>query len=158
MHEGYTDNYYMQMVQNIRRYKGVRPIPIQKGYHEIKIDGNFSEWRKITNEFRDTRNDVFHRDALGYSGIHYVNQSGRNDIVTSKVAVDSKNLYFYVETSNKITSHTDNNWMLLFIDVDNDSETGWYGYDFVVNKNVIDNKTTTISKYDSTNPFIIGLE
>ncbi len=153
MHEGYTDNYYMQMVQNIRRYKGVRPIPIQKGYHEIKIDGNFSGWRKITNEFRDTRNDVFHRDALGYSGIHYVNQSGRNDIVTSKVAVDSKNLYFYVETSNKITSHTDNNWMLLFIDVDNDSETGWYGYDFVVNKNVIDNKTTTISKYDSSNPY-----
>ncbi|MEI2723003.1 MAG: hypothetical protein V9H26_05515 [Verrucomicrobiota bacterium] len=27
MKGGYTDNYYMQMAQNIRRYKGVRPIP-----------------------------------------------------------------------------------------------------------------------------------
>lgn len=153
MHEGYTDNYYMQMAQNIRRYKGIRPIPRQKGYHEIKIDGNFSEWKEITNEFRDTRNDVFHRDALGYAGKHYVNESGRNDIITSKVAVDSKNLYFYVETSNKITAHTDKNWMLLFIDADNDSKTGWHGYDFIVNKNVIDNNTTTISKYDGTNPY-----
>lgn len=153
MHEGYTDNYYMQMVQNIRRYKGIRPIPQQKGYDEIKIDGNFSEWKEITNEFRDTRKDVFHRDALGYAGIHYENESGRNDIVTSKVAVDSKNLYFYVETSNKITGHTDKNWMLLFIDADNDSKTGWHGYDFVVNKNVIDNNTTTISKYDGANPY-----
>jgi hypothetical protein len=28
MRGGYTDNYYMQMARNIRRYKGVRPIPV----------------------------------------------------------------------------------------------------------------------------------
>ena len=27
MKDGYTDNYYMQMAQNIRLYKGVRPVP-----------------------------------------------------------------------------------------------------------------------------------
>ena len=32
MRGGYTDNYYMQMVQNIRRYKGVRPTPLHRGY------------------------------------------------------------------------------------------------------------------------------
>ena len=27
MKGGYTDNYYMQMAENIRQYKGIRPIP-----------------------------------------------------------------------------------------------------------------------------------
>ena len=36
MRGGYTDNYYMQMVQNIRRYKGVRPTPLHRGYSTTK--------------------------------------------------------------------------------------------------------------------------
>jgi hypothetical protein len=54
-----------------------------------------------------------------------------------------------VETAEKLTSHTGNNWMLLLIDADNNSETGWYGYDFIVNKNVVDEKTTMLMRYDS---------
>jgi len=40
---GYTDNYYMQMAQNLRRYKGARPIPRLEGYAEAKADGDFGE-------------------------------------------------------------------------------------------------------------------
>ncbi|WP_423128726.1 hypothetical protein [Gaoshiqia sp. Z1-71] len=147
MKGGYTDNYYMQMAQNIRKYKGIRPIPNQKGYHSVKADGDFGEWKKIRNEFRDTRGDIFHRDAIGYAGIHYVNSSGRNDLITAKVAVDKKNIGFYAETSDKLTSHDGNNWMLLLIDADNNPETGWHGYDFLINKNVKDEKTTTLMRY-----------
>lgn len=39
--------------------------------------------------------------------------------------------------------------MLLLIDADNDSSTGWYGYDFVINKKVKDGRTTTLMRYDS---------
>ena len=34
MKGGYTDNYYMQMAQNIRRYKGVRPVPVNRHIHK----------------------------------------------------------------------------------------------------------------------------
>ncbi len=149
MKDGYTDNYYMQMAQNIRRYKGVRPIPEQAGFTSIKIDGRFTDWNKIENEFRDTRNDTFHRDALGYAGIYYVNNSGRNDIVTSKVAVDKQNISFYAETSEKLSNPNDDNWMLLLIDADQNPETGWYGYDFLVNKKIKDEKTTTLMRYNA---------
>ena len=149
MKGGYTDNYYMQMAQNIRRYKGVRPIPEQAGFTSIKIDGRFSDWDKIENEFRDTRHDTFHRDAMGYAGIHYVNNSGRNDIITSKVAVDKQNISFYVETGEKLSSPDNDNWMLLLIDADQDPQTGWYGYDFLINKKVKDEKTTTLMRYES---------
>ena len=145
---GYTDNYYMQMAQNIRKYKGVRPIPEQKGLHPVKIDGKFGDWEEITNEFRDTRGDIFHRDAIGYAGIHYTNNSGRNDMITSKVVVDKKNISFYAETSAALTPHTDNNWMLLLIDADNNPQTGWYGYDYLVNQKVKSENTTTLMRYD----------
>lgn len=149
MKGGYTDNYYMQMAQNIRKYKGVRDIPVQRGYRKIEIEGKFNDWEKIENKFRDTKGDTFQRDAIGYAGIHYTNTSGRNDIITAKVAVGGEKISFYVETAEKLTSHTGNNWMLLLIDADNNSETGWYGYDFIVNKNVVDEKTTMLMRYDS---------
>lgn len=137
MKGGYTDNYYMQMAQNIRRYKGARAIPKHNGYRKIKIDGTFSDWDNVKIEYRDTKGDVTHRDYNGYGGNHYINNSGRNDILRSKVAVDKNNIYFYVETASNLTNSSDSNWMLLFIDADNNSTTGWYGYDFVINKNII---------------------
>ena len=86
MKGGYTDNYYMQMAQNIRRYKGVRPIPEMNGLAEMAIDGEFADWGAVGVEYRDTAGDTFHRNYKGYGGLHYTNDSGRNDIITCKAA------------------------------------------------------------------------
>jgi hypothetical protein len=147
MKGGYTDNYYMQMAENIRRYKGARPIPQLHGVHKIKIDDSFDDWTSVDVEYRDTVGDTFHRDYDGYGGLHYTNNTGRNDIVTSKVAVDSDTVYFFVETQDVLTPHTGSNWMLLLIDADLNPNTGWSGYDFLVNKRVVDDKTTTLMRY-----------
>ena len=147
MKGGYTDNYYMQMAQNIRRYKGIRPIPELKGLNEIQIDGDFVDWAGVATEYRDTVGDTFHRDYPGYGGLHYKNNSGRNDIVTAKVAMAKEKVCFYAETSAPLTAHTDNNWMLLLIDADKNHDTGWYGYDYLVNKKVTDEKATTVMRY-----------
>ncbi len=149
MKGGYTDNYYMQMAQNLRRYKGARPIPRHKGYVAIDIDGDLEDWKDVAVEYRDTIGDVAHRDHPGYSGLHYTDASGRNDIITSKVAVDAERVHFWVETNNPLTPCTDPNWMLLLIDADNDASTGWYGYDFLVNKRVIDAETTTLMRWEA---------
>lgn len=157
MKGGYADNYYMQMAENIRRYKGIRPIPEMKGYNHITIDGDFADWRKVGIEYRDTRGDTVHRDYKGYGGLHYVNNSGRNDIITCKVAVDKKNVYFYSETSGKLSPSTDHNWMYLLIDADKNPNTGWYGYDYIINKKVLDGTTTTLMEYhpeDPQNPWV----
>ncbi len=147
MKGGYTDNYYMQMAQNIRRYKGVRPIPENKGYNRVTVDGDFEDWTKVKVEYRDTRGDTAHRDAYGYANIHYTDSTGRNDILMSKVAVDADNVSFYVETAEDITPSTDSNWMLLLIDSDRNSSTGWYGYDILINKNVTDASTSEVLAY-----------
>jgi hypothetical protein len=66
--------------------------------------------------------------------------------------VDEDNVYFYAETSAPLTPHTGNNWMLLLIDADGNHDTGWYGYDFLVNKKILDDKTTTLMRYDAASP------
>jgi hypothetical protein len=147
MKDGYTDNYYMQMAENIRRYKGIRPIPEVVGLHRIKIDGSFTDWAGVKVEYRDTVGDTFHRDYDGYGGLHYKNDTGRNDLITSKVAVDRDRVYFYAETKETISPHTGTNWMLLLIDADQDPKTGWYGYDYLINQRVVDHQTTTIRRY-----------
>ena len=148
MKGGYTDNYYMQMAQNIRRYKGVRPIPELKGYQATAIDGRFADWSAVKTEYRDTIGDTAHRDYNGYGGLHYTNTSGRNDIVTCKVAVDRKSVSFYAETRSALTPHTDKNWMLLLIDSDRDPSTGWFGYDLLINQRVVDSKKTSVMRWD----------
>lgn len=149
MKDGYTDNYYMQMAQNIRRYKGVAPIPKNKGFNPINMGNGFNDWNKIETEFRDTQGDVFHRDYNGYNGLHYTNTSGRNDFLTSKVSVDKGNIYFFAQTDNAISPYTDKHWMMLFIDKDANTQTGWYGYDFAVNMKVKSDRVTTLMKYDN---------
>lgn len=147
MKGGYTDNYYMQMAENIRRYKGARPIPASHGFTPIHIDGDFADWEPVATEYRDTRGDTVHRDADGYGGTHYTDRSGRNDIVTSKVAMDADNVYFYAETADALTSSRGRNWMLLFLDADHNPATGWHGYDFLINHTVTGNATTTLMRY-----------
>lgn len=45
---------------------------------------------------------------------------------------DAEYIYFYVETASAMTSPQDENWMMLFIDIDRNKSTGWEGYDYVV--------------------------
>lgn len=147
MKDGYRDNYYMQMVQNIRRYKGIREHSIETAHTDISVDGNFSDWEQAGNEFLDAIGDTRHREHNGYGGLKYTNNSGRNDIMSSKVALDADSLYFYVQTVYEMTSSEDPNWMLLFIDVDRNKGTGWEGYDYVINKGDISPTRSTLMQW-----------
>ncbi len=147
MKDGYTDNYYMQMAQNIRKYKGVRQQVINTEISNIIVDNDYSDWALDTIEYRDAIGDTRHRNHNGYGGLEYTDTTGRNDIMCSKVAYDNDSLYFYVKTVRDLTSHNDSNWMLLFIDIDRNKATGWEGYDYIINKGVNSSTQTTLKKW-----------
>lgn len=127
-----SDNYYYQLAEYIRRYKGARSAaPVQ-----ARTMTSLADWKNVTAEYRDAVGDPVQRDHAGWGGLRYVNHTGRNDIVAAKVSLDAKNVYFYVRTYAKLTSHTDPNWMLLYINAGSAAGTGWLGYDFVVNRQV----------------------
>ncbi|SEA45644.1 hypothetical protein SAMN05660909_02036 [Chitinophaga terrae (ex Kim and Jung 2007)] len=134
MKGGHNDNYYYQLVANIRRFKGM-PAPGKASPEKtIKIDGEFAEWQNVTPLFKAHKGSTLHRDADGFKGTHYTNTTGRNDIVAARTARDKDYVYFYVETAAPLTPSSDPAWMRLFIDVDREKSTGWEGYDLVVNR------------------------
>lgn len=142
----YTDNYYYQLISNVRKYKGVRAPETPSAAKTITIDGSFSDWSDVGPEFRDTIGDTVRRDYNGWGTLHYSNITGRNDIVKCKVARDANNIYFYAETKATLTLYTGTNWMLIFLDTDQNPYTGWYGYDYVVNYGGLNATTTTIKR------------
>lgn len=135
MRGGHGDNYYYQMIANIRRFKGVPAVvqepamPVKK----MKVDGVFEDWQSVKG-YQATRGNTLHRDSKGWGDLVYQNKSGRNDIVDVRVAHDKKNIYFYVACAEPITPSTDRSWMRLYIDIDRKRESGWEGYDFVLNR------------------------
>lgn len=151
MKGGHTDNYYYQMVANIRKFKGMNAPQAFSASKTINVDGSFAEWNTVTPLFKDPIGDVMHRNFKGYDiTTTLTNNTGRNDIIESRATFDANNVYFYVKTAQTITAHTDPNWMLLFIDVDRNKGTGWEGYDYVVNLGVNSETQTTIKQWDGT--------
>jgi len=131
---GHGDNYYLQLIANVRRYKGVPELPKASAPKTIALAGSFNQWTDVQPEFRDYVGDTQPRHFAGSGGRFYTNNSGRNDLWVMKVARDATNLYFYVKTVKAITPSTGSNWMWLMIDVDQNAATGWAGYDFIVNR------------------------
>jgi len=127
------DVYYLQLVDRVRKFKGMTPAEEATEEKSIKLR-NFKDWEGVGPYFASYKGNTMHRDHEGRYDQYYVNTSGRNDITGAKVARDSKYVWFYVETAEALTSKKDPHWMQLFIDVDRDKATGWNGYDFVVNR------------------------
>lgn len=111
------DNYYLQMVDYIARFKGTTGKVRKNENVTIDIDGDFSQWDsdKITAVYKDYENDVVDRNCSDFGSGTLTDTSGRNDLVKMKVAGDKDKIYFYAETAEKLTPSTEKNWMSLFV-------------------------------------------
>lgn len=153
----YRDNIYMQLVNNIRKYKGVQPMPTHNTPSDITITTDFSAWDGVSAVFYDDKGDTFHRDHVSFgSDLTYSNTTGRNDIIESKVAFDANNIYFYVKTASPLSPHTDNQWLNLLIDSDCDHSTGWNGFDLIANHSIISEGTTSLKQNTDASTFSWG--
>jgi hypothetical protein len=142
----HTDNYYYQLVDGIRRYKGVRPLPQASPARTMDLNGTFRQWDTVMPEYRDHLYDTIHRvNERGWgSAGPYTNTCGRNEFVSLKVARDISHIYFYARTRAPLTPRTDPNWMLLFLNTDHDKTTGWEGYNYLLNSTVLDQYRTSV--------------
>ncbi len=148
MKGGYSDNFFYQLAGHLRKYKGMTPNEKTQPAKHVSIDGKFKEWIDVKPVFKDFEGDVLPRDSDGAPlKHHYTNTTGRNDIVESRISYDAKKVYFYVKTAQNMTSFKDKNWMMLFIDQDRNKQTGWEGYDFVVNMDVTSASKTTLKAW-----------
>ncbi len=130
MEGGYGDNYYMQMISYIRKYKGTYGnAPVTK--LTIDVTMGFAQWNDVPSYYKDFTGDIAARDYNGFGSEHYTDSTGRNDIEEMKVSEDNDNIYFFVKTVDDIVTAKGKNWMNLYISTD--SSGGWHGYNFVLN-------------------------
>jgi hypothetical protein len=146
MRGGHGDNYYCQLVGDIRRFKGVPRFPRSTPPRTIHVSEGFDQWEGVGPLFRDDAGDSPLRDHDGAGGLHYENRSGRNDLVEMKVASDKDNIYFYLRTREPIKPQERPRGLWLLIDLDQDPRTGWEGFDYIVNRSVDEDGTSWLER------------
>ncbi|MCL2300100.1 MAG: hypothetical protein FWC27_08160, partial [Firmicutes bacterium] len=112
------DDYYYQLCGYIRRYKGVRPTPVYRA-------GDEAVYYAYTG-------NTFGRDDIGYGGIRYTDDTGRNDITLAKVSRDADHLVFTAECAEDLTPGTDSAWMRLFVGTG--GGPAWEGFQYVIGR------------------------
>jgi hypothetical protein len=148
MKGGYGDSYYYQLVSRIRKYKGMPAVTIASAPKTLTIDGDFAEWTSVQPRYLDPAGDTEHRNYRNCDNSQtYVNATGRNDIVESRISHDVENLYFYVKLNDNATPSSDAQWLELWIDADRNHVTGWQGFDYQV-EGVISNGKRILKKWN----------
>jgi hypothetical protein len=131
MKGGSNDNFYLQMIQNVRKFKFVEGNNAPKPYITIATE---NDWQQV-EAYRDFAGDAMPRNFPAAAGSHvYVDNSARNDITEIKVAHDVNNVYFMVKTLEDITQYnsTDVNWMNILINTGEGAS--FEGYQYIINR------------------------
>ncbi len=142
----YFDNYYIQLMYNINKYKGTAPAIIQKQRPDNYIN-TMTDWADVQVEYLDASGDTVDRSGGGFGGSVYIDTSGRNDIVSSKVCYDSNNVYFYVKCAKDIVSDNSGTRLQLYLNTDYNT-TGWYGYDYTISSIIDTSGKVSVNKHN----------
>ena len=153
MEGGYGDNYYLQMISYIRRYKGVSG-GVAGETRTIDVENGFSQWNDVKAYYRDYTNDTVSRSNSVFEVKR--DSTGRNDFDEMKVCEDSANIYFFVKTVKNITAPSGNDfskrtWMTLYISTD--LSKGWKGANYVVNYAAPDNGRTAVGRLSDSDTY-----
>lgn len=138
------DHYYYQLVDYIRKYKGVSPLPPIDEPVTVNVETG-EGWDKVSRTYESYPNDTGDRNERGYKDAAtgeyriYTNDTGRNDIVRCKATYDEMNVYFMAETKDELTPYTDRAWMSLYIEVASVDGTArelpnWESFNYAVNR------------------------
>lgn len=132
------DNYYYQLVTNIRKYKGIAKTTFNN--KPVTIN-SISDWNNANITSYNHYEGGMTRDITGFGynlEERYVNKTFRNDIIKTKVSYDSSNIYFYVETVNNLTAYNSDKWMRLLIDTKNSTTSkdtdNWEEFEYIINR------------------------
>ncbi len=125
MRGGYFDNYYMQMVSYVRRYKGSLPC-----------ETNPCEKTEVYENFSD--GDI-PRDAMGQID-RYTNYTQRNAIKSISVSHTKETVTFTITAKKDIVKDSRGSFMSIYV-----SNGAAPGFDFVINKKPdFENNTTGV--------------
>ncbi len=149
MKGGYQDNFYLQLVKNVRKFKLSGVANNRYPMKTVKIRrANEKTWGGVGAVYIDLRGDAIPRNFTNAAGTGvYTDSSNRNDITEIRVAHDRKHVYFMIKTATDITEHngTDLNWMNILVSGDS-TKPSFAGYTYILNRKPGKNGKTSVER------------
>lgn len=133
----YQDAFIIQLIQNIRKFKGLNEKFKAPDKATIDIKGDVSQWDKIRNTYINISETETGRDSNSVDFKYkYVQEKPRNIIKEVKITHDKNNAYIMIKCVDDIISDTDENWMNVFIGTNDVKLQGWECYNYVIGRSV----------------------
>ena len=132
--DGYGDNFYLQNMRNTRAFKNGKSAIFVAKKASPALD-NASAWEK-GRTYLDVSGEVVARNHRNTDGsANYVNDTNRNDVVSTQVVNDGEYLYIRITTRDDIIidAQAENNLNIL-LSVKGSTAPAWEGYQFILNR------------------------
>ncbi len=141
MNGGYLDNCYLQLVKNIRAYKGAGSEKVETETSKRDFT-NPAAWSKAV-PYADLVKETEPRNHIGAGSNVYKNNTGRNDIEEVRAATTADSICFYVSTASALTERAvgDLRYMNVWLGIEGKSG-GWNNLQYVINRSEADGKAS----------------
>jgi hypothetical protein len=136
MKGGYQDAFYLQLISNIRKYKGTDES-VEKGKQQtIRIDGDPGQWKTVSYRLNNIgANDVARLNLGAAKTVHYEQKAPENLLQEVKVANDEQNVYFYIRGKNDFAAPENrDNWLNILTGAGEPSLKSWESYDYIIGR------------------------
>lgn len=147
---GYQDAFYLQLIANIRRYKGIiEKQPEPNTPKKIDIQGSLTQWNDVKYIVRNTDHKFIARDAFGGSNtVRYSQAAPVNKLTEIRVAHDREHIYFYLKGKDTFNDYDGaGNWLNVFVGTGKPSRKGWESYEYVIGRKA-ENDEVSIEKLE----------
>ena len=136
MKGGYGDNYYMQLVDNIRKFKGITVDDTDNVMLFARSSAeSASDVSALKAKFVDISGDAVKRTDKSVGETYdYTNETNRNNIVETRVGNDGYNLYIAITCKGNLTEYQsgDESYMNVYLAMG--GANSWEGYNYVVGR------------------------
>lgn len=133
MKGGYEDSFYMQLCDNVRRYKGVNEQVRKPDTATINVSGDIAQWDGIRNSYKAITSQSIERNSRSVDRkIKYIQEAARNNIQEVKLTNDSEKLYFMIRSQSDVAQSASPDFMNIYLGIGDLELKGWNGYEYVL--------------------------
>jgi hypothetical protein len=144
MRGGYEDAFYIQLIKNVRKYKGLPDTATVNEPVTININAGTEQWSKVKAVYKSLDTYAAGRHAYGVTKkVFYTLPPPANNLAEIRVAYDENYFYFLI-IATKPFVHADDPFKAtrVLIGENEPALKGWNGYQYLVEVNGAGNQAS----------------
>ncbi len=149
MKGGFEDAFYLQMMRNIRRYKGLPATAAAAGIRSVNIKSSPSQWDGVQSSYKNIEAIAYARNSTGATEkLIYQRPAPVNNLQEVKVTHDAAYIYFYIRAEKEFTqTGPAAKGITIYIGRGEPALKGWKGYEYMIEQKP-NAKSFSVNKLD----------